>query len=151
MAVTVRIQLVSEVGVAAGLYWRLTGIRVLYVIQLGNPVDRTGCDADDEKVRADLDQGEPLAGAERDDVDELQGSVTAADGAFPTSDHERGCYCGAENQQRRQQQGQPRDRVVGRIRVVCKSRQNVELRDDGGGQSYAERGSVRRQFHFSVT
>jgi hypothetical protein len=39
VAVTVRIQLVSEVGVAASLYWRLTGIRVLYVIQLGNPVD----------------------------------------------------------------------------------------------------------------
>ncbi len=138
VAVTVRIKLVSDVGVGVGLYRRLIGIRVLYVIQFGNPVDRIGCDADDEKACADLHQGESLAGAERDDVDELQGAVAAADCAFPTSDHERGGYCGAENQQCRQQQRQPRDRVVGRIRVVCESRQNVDLRDDGGCESYAE-------------
>jgi hypothetical protein len=133
------------------LYWRLIGIRVLYVIQLGNPVDRIGCDADDEKACADLHQGESLAGTERDDVDELQGSIASADRAFPTSDPERGGCCGTEDQQCRQQQRQPRDRVVAGIRIVCESRQNVDLRDDGGCESYAEWGSLQRKFHFFVT
>jgi hypothetical protein len=146
-----RNQLESALGVSVDFQRGLIQIRALNVMKFGNPVDIIRCDADHQVTGANLDQGQPLARTQRNDMHQLQWAVATADGAFPTFQDIRGCGGGTEDEHQGNGEGDPRHGVVSRFGVVCKCGQGVNLKHDRGAEGGTEASGCEMKVHSWVT